>query len=501
MSITSRLFGLSIALAACSGDALNTDTSPTAAGITTAGATTPDVVTMGNTSTGTETMGDAGSVGGTMDTPTTDIDGDTASATGATDPGGICGDSIQGATEGCDDGNTDDGDGCSADCTVEAVSNCGNGLLEADELCDGEIFRGSAECKDIDPQYSAGLLTCNSCQLDFSGCDGCEAPDKLMPCDAAQYIKGDTDDILHAMELGCNTADAVFSDPSRHVPVADYMPLNVASGSWRVITQFGTYLDPQDENLPIWRPRKGDRMLIISSGKLPQPDEMGVLTQPGGTISGTNGNSDGLEDLPGLIHWQRGSNSGAGGAPFMDCDGVNDCSDALEAQWKLGDQTANDALYFQLDVTVPKGTFGYVVDFAYFSSEYPVYVGKLFNDMAILWQVSEDYTGNVTFITDMNNNPQPLSVTALAQNSLVKYRGDKDPQDPQLGGTGFQDNGGTGWASVKGPARPLETITLAWTVLDIGDVLLDTALLIDNWRWDCAGCVPNEVNSCGIQPQ
>ena len=121
--------------------------------------------------------------------------------------------------------------------------------------------------------------------------------------------------------------------------------------------------------------------------------------------------------------------------------------------------------------------------------------------MAILWQISEIYTGNVTFITDMNNNPRPLTVTALAQNNLMKYRGNKNPKDPQLNGTGFQDNGGTGWATVKGPAKPQETLTLAWTVFDKADTILDTALLIDNWKWDCVGCVPSEVDSCGVQPQ
>jgi hypothetical protein len=26
-------------------------------------------------------------------------------------------------------------------------------------------------------------------------------------------------------------------------------------------------------------------------------------------------------------------------------------------------------------------------------------------------------------------------------------------------------------------------------------------VVIDNWRWNCQGCVPNEVNGCGVQPQ
>ena len=41
--------------------------------------------------------------------------------------------------EGCDDDNTDDGDGCSATCAVEAAASCGNGTFGPGngEACDG----------------------------------------------------------------------------------------------------------------------------------------------------------------------------------------------------------------------------------------------------------------------------------------------------------------------------------------------------------------------------
>jgi len=51
----------------------------------------------------------------------------------------ICGDSILGEGEECDDGNNVDGDGCSADCKIEIVVNasvCGNGIIEDGEECD-----------------------------------------------------------------------------------------------------------------------------------------------------------------------------------------------------------------------------------------------------------------------------------------------------------------------------------------------------------------------------
>ncbi len=72
--------------------------------------------------------------------------GNGSGGTNAIDPG--CGDEQLGAEEQCDDGNNDDGDGCSAACAIEEGSTCsgepsvctacGNGILEGDEACDDE---------------------------------------------------------------------------------------------------------------------------------------------------------------------------------------------------------------------------------------------------------------------------------------------------------------------------------------------------------------------------
>ena len=48
--------------------------------------------------------------------------------------GPVCGDGTLDAGEECDDGNTVDGDGCSAVCTIEPF--CGDGTLDAGEQCD-----------------------------------------------------------------------------------------------------------------------------------------------------------------------------------------------------------------------------------------------------------------------------------------------------------------------------------------------------------------------------
>lgn len=64
-----------------------------------------------------------------------------------------CGDGRLNAGETCDDGNGDDGDGCSAKCGLEA--NCGDGRVEPPEVCDdgntepGDGCSGSCEVEDL----------------------------------------------------------------------------------------------------------------------------------------------------------------------------------------------------------------------------------------------------------------------------------------------------------------------------------------------------------------
>jgi fibro-slime domain-containing protein len=84
--------------------------------------------------------------------------------------GGSCGDGIIERNEGCDDGNTTSGDGCSRICQVEAnwicpkegepcqnLAKCGNGILTSDEVCDDGNTASSdgcsGDCKTIEKGY------------------------------------------------------------------------------------------------------------------------------------------------------------------------------------------------------------------------------------------------------------------------------------------------------------------------------------------------------------
>lgn len=73
-----------------------------------------------------------------------------------------CGDwVIEYAPETCDDGNTNDGDGCDSSCAEESPATCGNGVIERAEYCDdGNTDNGDG---------------CNSlCQIECTGDEDCD---------------------------------------------------------------------------------------------------------------------------------------------------------------------------------------------------------------------------------------------------------------------------------------------------------------------------------------
>src|SRR5690606_24252164 len=53
----------------------------------------------------------------------------------------------------------------------------------------------------------------------------------------------------------------------------------------------------------------------------------------------------------------------------------------------------------------------------------------------------------------------------------------------ELEGTGFEGRAATGWLTTEAPIEPGEDVTLRFVVYDAGDHILDTTVLIDNFRW------------------
>ncbi|MDH3486150.1 MAG: C25 family cysteine peptidase, partial [Myxococcales bacterium] len=86
----------------------------------------------------------------------------------------ICGNGVRGAGEECDDGNTTDGDGCSATCTLEGPPPCGDGRIWLGEACDDGGTVGGDGCNstcEIEPGYACTgepSICTSSCEDNFA---------------------------------------------------------------------------------------------------------------------------------------------------------------------------------------------------------------------------------------------------------------------------------------------------------------------------------------------
>jgi len=76
----------------------------------------------------------------------------------------ICNDNIDNDLDGQIDCNDSD---CANNQACTTTPNCGNGLVDADEECDGTDLNG-ASCESL--QLGTGTLACNECAYDTRGC-------------------------------------------------------------------------------------------------------------------------------------------------------------------------------------------------------------------------------------------------------------------------------------------------------------------------------------------
>ncbi|MEM9452651.1 MAG: DUF4215 domain-containing protein [Myxococcota bacterium] len=179
------------------------------------GLTTGDTPDDTGTSTGMSTLTAPDPTTTSMTPGSEDETVDTTADT--TGPDAQCGDGlISDESEACDDGNTDDGDGCSAACEIEngfecmdepstCASVCGDGLVASDEVCDdGNTDDGDGCSAACEPEN--GFMCVGEPSVCASICgDGLVASDE--PCDDMNVVPGDGCTELCEVENGYECMD------------------------------------------------------------------------------------------------------------------------------------------------------------------------------------------------------------------------------------------------------------------------------------------------------
>ncbi|MFZ2803968.1 MAG: Ig-like domain-containing protein [Patescibacteria group bacterium] len=134
---------------------------------------------------------------------------------GATAGHSICGNGdVLGDGKDCDDGNSTDGDGCSAQCLHEASqptsqlsSICGNGVLEPGETCEAAIVSGK-------PVFPAG---CSSVTCLHTGTIFCGSSSDPNCCGNGKIEGGeDCDDGNHVSGDGCSSSCLLEGSSARY---------------------------------------------------------------------------------------------------------------------------------------------------------------------------------------------------------------------------------------------------------------------------------------------
>ena len=180
--------------------------------------------------------------------------------------------------------------------------------------------------------------------------------------------------------------------------------------------------------------------------------------------------------------------------PLPNLKGVSNCTNNPTPPTVVQDYTE-----IALEFVAPTNANSFSFDFQFFSGEYPEFVCSNYNDQFLVVVKSDKTYPNDTNISfDAGMNPITVNsgfftiCTDHANPNVVTPMPCKMPPSTNAG-TGYETPGGhtvdnipggsTGWLSTTAPIVPREHFTLRFIIFDEGDDILDSAALIDNFRW------------------
>ena len=335
---------------------------------------------------------------------------------------------------------------------------------------------GGGPCTGNDPNadadgdgYTPSMGDCNDCDaninpgaVDVMGDNDCDGKvDDHSVCDAGLVGKTDVASIAQAMDV----CDPRFLKSATLGTPANSMGVNVDKAR-NILASFGT----------AWTPHKGGNMAMISTGVAVPEGGPGFANPQDGT------------GLGGLLSGDSAPN------PLPNLKGASNCKNN-----PMAPDTVQDYTEIALEFVAPTNANSFSFDFQFFSGEYPEFVCDMFNDQFLVI-VKSDKTyatdTNISFDSAMN----PITVNSgffsvcddHANSNVISPMPCKQPASTNAG-TGYEKPGGhtvdnipggsTGWLTTTAPIQPREHFTLRFIIFDEGDHILDSAVLLDNFRW------------------
>jgi hypothetical protein len=155
-------------------------------------------------------------------------------------------------------------------------------------------------------------------------------------------------------------------------------------------------------------------------------------------------------------------------------------------------QTASDTTTYnpaalELKIRVPTNAKSLKFKFDFYTYEFPVFVCSDFNDFFVALQDPPSpnaQSGNISF--DTQGNPVSVNNGFLEVCSPQDAGGKLFPcklGTSELEGTGFSESAATGWLETQSPVQPGSIVTLRFAIWDMGDPVLDSTVLIDDFEF------------------
>ena len=152
---------------------------------------------------------------------------------------------------------------------------------------------------------------------------------------------------------------------------------------------------------------------------------------------------------------------------------------------------AFDCAQLSFSFITPDNAHSIAFDFNFMSAEFPEFVNAGYNDTFKVSLSSPSHSYD-NIVYDHNNDAINIDNAFFTQPC------------GELTGTGFDildfsgncDAGGTGLLTTQAPVAPGETVTLTFTIFDSGDGVYDSAVMLDNFRFDTDNVPTPNTDPC-----